>query len=86
MPIVLGLLPDPEQAAYANQQHSIKVGGHHTFKLSSFDDGRSTPYRVSFWDDSITGSSYRFGEDGNLVYFKAGSKITTTSTPTKARP
>lgn len=53
---------------------SIKQGDH-KFKLTGFGDGRSTPHRISFWDDSLTGSSYRFDAYGNLVYFKAGSQI-----------
>lgn len=73
-PIMLGLLAGPGQMAQAHQQISIKKGGH-KFKLAGFDDGRSTPYRISFWDDSLTGSSYRFDGYGHLVYFKAGSKI-----------
>lgn len=74
MPIVLGLLPDPRQGAHARAQISTKQGGH-KFKLSGFDDGRPTRFRVSFWDDSLTGSSYRFDEHGYLRYFKAGSKV-----------
>lgn len=45
------------------------------FKITYFGDGRTTPYRMYFWEKSLTGSSFRFDEDGDVVYFKAGSKV-----------
>lgn len=56
------------------QQMSISENGH-AFKVSRFADGRSTPYRIYFWDELLTGSSYRFDGNGDLVYFKAGSEV-----------
>lgn len=46
-----------------------------TFKVSKFDDGRSTPYRVYFWDDSLRGSSYRFDMAGDLAYIRVGTEV-----------
>eukprot|EP00903_Cladosiphon_okamuranus_P007826 g7572.t1 len=46
-----------------------------TFRATRFDDGRSTPYRIYFWDKHITGSSYRLSEEGHVVYFKAGEEV-----------
>lgn len=72
---LLGLLPSPAMATEAvKSQAELSVGGV-TFKLSRFHDGRVTPYRLYFWDEEITGSSYRFGRGGHLEYFKAGSEV-----------
>lgn len=46
-----------------------------TFRVTRFDDGRDTPYRIFFWNEALTGSSYRFDGNGDLVYFKAGSEV-----------
>eukprot|EP00903_Cladosiphon_okamuranus_P014053 g13063.t1 len=56
------------------QQMKVSENGN-TFKVSRFADGRSTPYRIYFWNEALTGSSYRFDGNGDLVYFKAGSEI-----------
>lgn len=76
--IVLGgLLSTPAtmtSASQANQQIEVTEGAV-TFRVSRFGDGRTTPYRIYFWDKGLTGSSYRFDEDGHVVYFKAGSKV-----------
>lgn len=73
--IVLGLLSNPAMATDpVKSQIEVPVGGV-TFKLSKFHDGRTTPYRLYFWDEYLTGSSYRFGKTGYLEYFKAGSEV-----------
>eukprot|EP00752_Nemacystus_decipiens_P006195 g5590.t1 len=73
--VLLGLL---SRSAVATEpvkaQAEIPVGDV-TFRVSRFTDGRSTPYRIYFWDKHITGSSYRFGQDGHLEYFKAGDEV-----------
>lgn len=56
------------------QQLKIPENGY-TFRVSRFDDGRKTPYRIYFWNEALTGSSYRFDGNGDLVYFKAGSEV-----------
>lgn len=61
-------------ASRVNQQIEVTEGGV-TFRVSRFGDGRTTPYRIYFWDNALTGSSYRFDEDGHVMYFKAGSKV-----------
>lgn len=45
------------------------------FSLSRFTDGRSTPYRISFRDEHLGGSSYRLSAEGHVEYFKAGSEV-----------
>ena len=76
--VLLGLLsascartmePEPIKA-----QVEVDLGGV-TFKASRFTDGRSTPYRIYFWDEHITGSSYRLSAEGHVVYFKAGDEV-----------
>lgn len=46
-------------------------------RLTAFGDARKSPYRVYFWDEYLTGSSYRFDDLGRLLYFAAGSYIYT---------
>lgn len=70
----VSLLPSSECVMSVYQQNEIPEGGYN-FMFSRYNDGRKTPSRVYFWDQALTGSSYRFDGDGNLVYFKAGSEI-----------
>lgn len=74
--VLLGLLSAPALAmpSKASQQIEVAEGGVR-FKVTRFGDGRTTPYRIYFWDKVLTGSSYRFNKDGDVVYFKAGSKV-----------
>lgn len=60
--------PVKAQAEYTTQEGV-------TFRASRFNDGRSTPYRIYFWDEHLTGSSYRFSPEGHVVYFKAGDEV-----------
>eukprot|EP00903_Cladosiphon_okamuranus_P007811 g7557.t1 len=62
-------IPSPVQETV-----EIEEGGV-TFKVSRFTDGRSTPYRVYFWDEHLTGSSYRLSSEGHVEYFKAGDEV-----------
>jgi len=57
--------------------HQLKIREEdYSFKVSRFEDERKTPYRIFFFDHhALTGSSYRFNDSGNLVYFKAGSEV-----------
>jgi len=68
------LLPSSDCSTLIHQQLQIPGKGY-KFRVSRYDDGRKTPYRIYFWDTNLTGSSYRFDGDGNLVFFKAGSDI-----------
>lgn len=52
----------------------IEEGGV-TFRVSRFTDGRSTPYRVYFWDEHLAGSSYRLSPEGRVEYFKTGDEV-----------
>lgn len=80
--VLLGLLSGSSMTAASpllpsvptKQQFKVTEGGV-KFKVTHFDDGRRTPYRLYFWDNALTGSSYRFKEDGDVVYFKAGSNV-----------
>lgn len=77
---ILGLLSAPAlgrvstPAAAVQEMLEIEEGGI-KFKVSRFTDGRSTPYRVYFWDEYLAGSSYRFSAQGHVEYFKAGSEV-----------
>lgn len=57
-----------------HQQMRIKENGY-LFKVTRFEGGLNAPYRIYFWNDDLTGSTYRFDGNGDLVYFKAGSEI-----------
>lgn len=72
---LLGLLSGPTLAAKAPQQQAKIQEGGYTFKVSRYDDDRARPYRVFFWDDHLTGSSYRLDADGHVRYFKAGAEV-----------
>ncbi|CAM9835143.1 unnamed protein product [Scytosiphon promiscuus] len=72
---LLGLLSGPALSAKATQQQAKIQEGGYTFKVSRYNDGRTRPYRVFFWDDHLTGSSYRLDADGHVRYFKAGSEV-----------
>lgn len=73
--VLLGLLSASVMmiTSQAHQQCEVTEQGT-SFRVSHFDDGRTTPYRVYFWNKSLTGSSYRFEEDGGVPFFKAGSR------------
>lgn len=74
--VLLGLLSSPVATAEEPLQFKIpSQDDQYVFTLSKFMDGRSKPYRVYFWDDELTGSSYRLDLDGDVVYFKAGSEV-----------
>ena len=66
--------PSSECVPSTHQQFEIPIDGY-TFRVSRFSDERDTPYRLYFRDEHLSGSSYRFDDDGNLVYFKAGSEV-----------
>ena len=72
---LLGLLSTPATATEPVKAQAEVSLGDVTFRLSRFNDGRSTPYRIYFWDKHITGSSYRFSQSGHLEYFKAGDEV-----------
>ncbi len=73
---LLGLLSSPVVSAEEPLQLKIPSGDdQYVFTLTKFMDGRSKPYRVYFWDDMLTGSSYRVDQNGDVVYFKAGSEV-----------
>lgn len=73
---LLGLFSASAMTAKATTQQQAKIHeGGYTFKVSRYDHGRSRPYRVFFWDDHLTGSSYRLDADGHVRYFKAGSEV-----------
>lgn len=77
---ILGLLSAPAlgmvsmPAAAVQESFRVEEGGV-KFKVSRYIDGRSTPYRVYFWDRHLSGSTYRFGPVGHVEYFSAGSEV-----------
>lgn len=73
--VLLGQLSALAAVAQAAQKMIEIPAGGYTFKLSLFDDGRTTPYRVFFADEYLTGSSYRLSADGHVQYFKAGAEL-----------
>lgn len=73
--VLLGQLSSLATVAQAAQKKIEIPAGGYTFKLSLFDDGRTTPYRVFFADEYLTGSSYRLSADGHVQYFKAGAEL-----------
>ena len=73
--VLLGLLSGTAVDATAAQLVVPSPDDKVKFKLTKFTDGRTTPYRLYFWDHHLTGSSYRFDQHGDLVYFKAGSEV-----------
>ena len=73
-PLLLGLALGAAQIVRAHWQFETNEGGH-KLRFTAFDDARNAPYRIYFWDESLTGSSFRFDDMGSLVYFKAGSSI-----------
>ncbi|CAM9354990.1 unnamed protein product, partial [Hapterophycus canaliculatus] len=72
---LLGFLSGPALVAKATQQQAKIQEGGYVFKVSRYDDDRTRPYRLFFWDDHLTGSSYRLDADGHVRYFKAGSEV-----------
>lgn len=75
---ILGLLSIPTlgRAHVPAVKETLEIEqGDVTFKVSRFTDGRSTPYRIYFWDEHLTGSSYRLSPEGHVEYFKAGDEV-----------
>lgn len=74
-PLFLGLWSLGSPCAEALQMAVKEPRSGTTFKISKFDDGRNTPYRVYFWDDALRGSSYRFDDAGDLACIRVGREV-----------
>ena len=67
---------DPHAPCFGVHHQQMKVQENdHTFKVTRFEGGRNTPFRIYFWNEALTGSSYRFSVNGDIMYFKAGSEV-----------
>lgn len=76
---LLGQLSALAMVAQAAQKKIEIPAAGYTFKLSLFDDGRTTPYRVFFADEYLTGSSYRLSAEGTLSTSRQAPSCTSTA-------